>query len=307
MPHRPLILKNLPIIAPLIRLIPEKMHRRKVHLAPGALLLGLDVLQAVRLVPAGREDVEGDLPADGIGEAEVGELLFQGGDEGGADVVRRVVRFEGVAFGGGGVAAYGGDVDHAVAAAMIGRWWLVRCGGFEGTLGYRGGGFALRAGADAALNGGLGGVDVPKLDKGPPLDRDVDAGNVDEAEVDQLLVALLAEPLDEAVAGQRLAEPVRREAVFRKAEVEERRDGYGGRAELFLLLGEVGASDLLRWSDLGLSQGVGVGVGSCYGAEEGGREGWDWETDEADGAFVSELGEELEHFGGDGLRCSFGQ
>jgi len=155
-------------------------------------------------------------------------------------------------------------------------------------------------------NGG-GVIDVPKLDKGPPLDRDVDAGDVDEAEVDQLLVAVLAEPLDEAVAGQRLVEPVRREAVLREAEVEERRDGYGGRAELFLLLGEVGASDLLRWSDLGLSRGVGVGVGSCYGAEEGGREGWDWETDEADGAFVSELGEELEHFGGDGLRCSFGQ
>ncbi len=124
MPHRPPILKNLPIIAPLIRLIPEKVHRRKVHLAPRALLLGLDVLQAIRLVPAGREDVEGDLAADGIGETEVGELLFQGGDEGGADVVCGVVRFEGVAFGGGGVAAYGGDVDHAVAASR--RISLVR-------------------------------------------------------------------------------------------------------------------------------------------------------------------------------------
>ncbi len=59
---------------------------------------------------------------------------------------------------------------------------------------------------------------------------------------------------------------------------------------------------------LGAEPGCGilnVGVGGCCGAEEGGWEGKGWETDEADGAFVSELGKELEHFGRDGLRCSF--
>lgn len=85
---------------------------------------------------------------------------------------------------------------------------------------------------------------VPKFDKRPSLDRNIDAGNVHEAEVDELLVAVLAEPLDEAVAGERHAEPVGRQPVLREAEVEERRDGDGGRAELLLLLGEVGAADL---------------------------------------------------------------
>lgn len=72
------------------------------------------------------------------------------------------------------------------------------------------------------------------------------------------------------------AELVGREPVFREAEVEERGYGDGGSAELFLLLGEVGA------------------------------------TDEADSYFLAERGEERKHFGGGGLvallvgDCRFG-
>ena len=54
--------------------------------------------------------------------------------------------------------------------------------------------------------------------------------------------------------------PVCRQPVLGEAEVEEGRDGDGGRAELFLLLDEVGAPD------------------------------------EANGAFVTQGGEELEDF-----------
>lgn len=73
------------------------------------------MLQTIRLVPTLGEDVEGDLPADGIGQAEIGEFGFQGGDELRPDGVRGVVGFVGVAFGDAGVAADGRDVDHSVS------------------------------------------------------------------------------------------------------------------------------------------------------------------------------------------------
>lgn len=117
MPDRPTILKNLPIIPTLVRLIAKKMHRLKLHLPTGPLLLGRDVLQTIRLVPPRREDVEGDLAPDRVGEAEVGEFPLQCRHEGRADVVRRVVGFEGVSLGDAGVAAYGRDVDHPVSAS----------------------------------------------------------------------------------------------------------------------------------------------------------------------------------------------
>ena len=98
---------------------------------------------------------------------------------------------------------------------------------------------------------------VPEFNECPPLDGYVDAGEIHEAEVDELLVFGLAEPLDEAVAGERYAEPVGRQPVFREAEVEERGYGDGGRAELLLLFGEVGASDLLRGCHSGLWGSVG--------------------------------------------------
>lgn len=63
--------------------------------------------------------------------------------------------------------------------------------------------------------------------------------------VDQLLVLGLADPLDEAVRRELLAQLVRREAVFGEAKVEEGRDGHptGGFSDLFLLFGKVGAAD----------------------------------------------------------------
>lgn len=85
---------------------------------------------------------------------------------------------------------------------------------------------------------------VAELDKGAALDGDVEVGNVVQHKVGELLVLGLAEPLDEAVGGQGLAELEGREAVFGEAEIKQRRDGRaGGPADLLLLLGEVGAAD----------------------------------------------------------------
>ena len=82
---------------------------------------------------------------------------------------------------------------------------------------------------------------------------------------DKLLVLVLANVLDEAVGGERLAQLVRRQAVLGEAEVEERGHVHRRRAELLLLLDQVGTAD------------------------------------EADGAFLAEGRKEGEHFGGDGL------
>jgi hypothetical protein len=166
--------------------------------APGLLGLGLEVLEAVGLIPPGGEDVEGDLAANGEGQAEVGEALLEGGDKGLADLGGLVVGLEVVALLGGGVTADGADVDHAVA----------------------------------------------ELDKGAALDRDVEVGDVVEAEVGELLVLVLADPADEAVGGKGLPQLEGRQAVLGEAEVEEGRNGNaGGLAELLFLLLQVGAAD----------------------------------------------------------------
>ena len=106
---------------------------------------------------------------------------------------------------------------------------------------------------------------IAELDECATLHRDVQVGDVVQDELDQLLVVVLADPLDEAVRRERHAHADGRQAVLREAEVEEGGDGDAGGAELLLLLGQVGAAD------------------------------------EADGDFVAEGGEELEDFGGDGL------
>lgn len=84
---------------------------------------------------------------------------------------------------------------------------------------------------------------VAELDERSTLDGNVEVGDVVQDEADEALVVVLADPLDEAVARERLAHTVSREPILRKAKVEERGDGDGRSAELFLLLSEVGAAD----------------------------------------------------------------
>lgn len=64
MPHSARVLKNLIIVAALVRLVSEEVD--SAVLDARHFFLGFDVLQAVGLVPARGEDVEGDLAADGV-------------------------------------------------------------------------------------------------------------------------------------------------------------------------------------------------------------------------------------------------
>jgi hypothetical protein len=106
---------------------------------------------------------------------------------------------------------------------------------------------------------------IPKLHKRAPLKRDLQIRNIMQNKPNQLLILFLPNPLNEAMGGERDAHFVGCEPVLGEAEVEHGRYGSGGSAELLLLLGEVGAAD------------------------------------EADGYFLAEVVEELEHFGGYGL------
>jgi hypothetical protein len=112
-PDGPLIAINLPVVTAGIGLVPIKVD--DIIRDATAFLLAGKMRQAVCLVPARGEDVEGDLAADGVGEAGVREGGLEGGDHGGADVVLDVVGLVVVAFLDRGVAANGRDVDHAVA------------------------------------------------------------------------------------------------------------------------------------------------------------------------------------------------
>ena len=73
MSDRAAILENLVVVAALVRLVAEEMDGGVVDAAD--VLLVQDVLEAVGLVPTGGENIEGDLPTDGVGEAETGELV----------------------------------------------------------------------------------------------------------------------------------------------------------------------------------------------------------------------------------------
>ena len=105
-------------------------------------------------------------------------------------------------------------------------------------------------------------ADLPEFHKRPPLDGYVKIGNVSQTPVDQFLVLILPQPLDEAARGQRLAQPNRRQPILRETEVEKRCDFDGRGAELLLLFDVIGAANV------------------------------------ADGALVTESGEQSEHFGG---------
>lgn len=114
MSNSPGVLVDLEIIAALERLITEEVHR---GISNTARLLGLalQVLQAVRLVPAGGEDVEGDLAADAEGQAQVAEALAQLLDELLADLVLLVVDLVVDALLNAGIPANRRYIDHAVA------------------------------------------------------------------------------------------------------------------------------------------------------------------------------------------------
>lgn len=152
------VLKDLVVVTALERLVTKEVHS---GIGDTARLLGLvlQVLQAVRLVPAGGEDIKGNLAADAEGEAQVTEALAQLLNKSLANFVLLVVDLVVNALLNAGVPTDRRDVDHAVA----------------------------------------------ELDEGTALDRDVQVGDVVQAERGKLLVLIFTNPLDEAVGGEGLA------------------------------------------------------------------------------------------------------
>lgn len=129
------VVVDLPIVAALESLVAKEVD--VLVLDAGEALcgvgFGLDLGQAVSLVPAVREDVERDLSADRIAwggtvsrgnvgarrcnsrQTNVGELLLDGLNHLGSALVGLVPRFKLVSFGLAGVTADRADVDHTVA------------------------------------------------------------------------------------------------------------------------------------------------------------------------------------------------
>lgn len=103
--NRPVVAVDLPIVATRVRLVAKEVDL-VVHYATASFLFRY-VLEAVCLVPTGREHVEGDLSADGVCEAEVGERLLELRNHGGSDVVLDVVGLVVVALLDRGVTADG--------------------------------------------------------------------------------------------------------------------------------------------------------------------------------------------------------
>lgn len=263
------VAEDLPVVATLECLVSEEVD---VLVGDSLGLLGFvfEVLQAVSLVPAVGEDIEGDLATNGeakqvrvsrirwrksssqkekggrwesevgskrehdVRKTEVSKTLLEGGNKLLSNLGVLVKGLEVVPLLGAGIPSDGADVDHAVA----------------------------------------------ELNKGSPLDGDVQISDVVQAEVDELLVLRLADPADEAVGREGLAQLVRREAVLGEAEVEEGGDGdAGGLADLFLLLDEVGAADEADGALLaeGLEEGEDLGRGILGVRTAVSAKRWNWD------------------------------
>ena len=217
-----------------------------------------------------------DMGKDGKGgrldvrETEVGEFFTECLDEFGADLVLFVVVFEVVTFGDAGVTADGRDVDHAVPLEV----WRVSIGTCDSTehlphppplAGMLAQQFPTpHHQLNSTAKTGLS-QSIPELHKRPRLNRTLNIRNISQTKIHQFLILLLPQPANEAITRQRLPQSNSRQAIFREAEIEKPRDGDGGCAELFLLFDEIGAAN------------------------------------ETYCAFMPEGGEELKHFGGDGL------
>ena len=184
--HGPRILEDLVVVAALERLVAEEMDGR-VFNATWEVLLVLDVLQAVSLVPSGREDVEGDLAADGVSanvlvdnrlskwvpkrclrESQIRKLLLQDFHKVRANVVFQIKLLILLPLCICSITPNRGDIDHP----------------------------------------------IPELDECASLDRDIQICDVVQHELHELLVVVFPKPLDEAVAGERDAHAVGGQAIL---------------------------------------------------------------------------------------------
>lgn len=205
MPSRPRIVVDFIVIPTLEGLVSEEVNGLVFHARDVLFLLNL--LEAVCLVPAVREDVEGDLAANRVAKRSIREVSVR---------IRSVLDIREPVVG----ELRSQRLHHLGSYPMLQVVLVVLM-----PL------IIARVSADRTHVH----HSVPELHEGTSLLRDVQVGDVMEAEVRELAVFLLAEPFDEGVGREGLAEAVGCEAVFREAEVEKRCYGDGRTAELFLL------------------------------------------------------------------------
>ena len=235
MSHSSWILVDFVVVAALVGLVAEEVDGG-VFDTTWQVLLVLDMLQTVGLVPALGEDIEGDLAADGVAVVRVScvELTL-----GGSYVVdsRQTKIWEFLLQ----------TLDECLSDSMFQIKLLI-----------------IISLLHACVPADWAHIDhaIAELDESTSLDWNIQVCDVVQNVSDELLVLFLTNPLDEAVRGEGLAHAVGGQAILCEAEVEERGDWDRGRAELFLLFGEIRAAD------------------------------------EADCYFVTEGGEELEHLWG---------
>lgn len=116
------MLVDLPIISTHHGLVPKKVNSLEAFI--------LDVSQTVCLIPAGGEDVKGDLAANGEGQSEVGEGLLELLYERLADLMHGIVLVKIIPLSLGAVPSDGGDVDHPITEFNKGSplYWEIQIG-----------------------------------------------------------------------------------------------------------------------------------------------------------------------------------
>ena len=220
---RPPVREDFIVVTALKGLIAKEVDGIKANRMIGFGGFGFEMLKTIGLVPAVREYIKRDLTADRISvrprdrSIEGLSLQEQGRRNMNEDVRQTQVR-----------KFFLQRFDHGLSNIMLLIITLVLVPFIDRSV------TTNRTDIDHAIS---------KFDEGASLDRDVQIGHVVQDELDELLILLLTDPCDEGSAGQWLAHPICDEAVLRETIVKQGRDRDRGRAELLLLLDEIGATN----------------------------------------------------------------
>lgn len=241
MPNRPGILVDLVVVATYHSLVAKEVDLVVLD-AIGKLVVGFDVVETVGLVPAVGKDIEGDHTANGVATStSLAFSIHAKGDKSSRQpeiwklLLQRLHKLR-------------PNPMLKIIFIKIRPLLITRVPTHRTNINHA----------------------IPELHKRASHNRYLQIRNISQAELNELLVFLLAEPADEGLCGERNAHAEGAEPVLWEAVVEERGYRDGGGAELFLLLDEIGTAYV------------------------------------ADGAFLAESVKELEHFGGGmlgGMRC----
>lgn len=107
MPNGSFVREDFKVVTTLKGLVTEKVNLIEFVL--------VNELEAIGLIPSGREAVKGNLSSDAVGQVQIGKLLSHGSDHILADIVLQIELFVIVAFRSRAVASNGRNVEHSTA------------------------------------------------------------------------------------------------------------------------------------------------------------------------------------------------